>query len=668
MAAAAMPGKQSSLAAALVASTAVATLIIVSFNRRRARQLLARAKHAKRHRALEDGVLSLARRAAEFASSSDSWWLGWRRSGAPTLRIVPPEAVGISSARLTQITRWSDGWVAAGKLPGMLTMIARHGQVCYMHSSGYADVATKQPLTERTLMRMYSMTKPVVSVAAMILYERGLFQLDEPISKHLRCFARPVVMLDDGTTEPANREITFRDLLTHTSGLSYGDSDNRVDEMYEEAGCGWDMPNKMTLEEFVERLATLPLAFQPGFSWRYSYSTDVLGRLLEVLSGMPLDELLARELFEPLKMVDSGFCVPPDKLHRLAQVYEVANDEDAYEEEGATPSLKRFERFDSREQTMAPPSPLMEPQPASPPSLPELAGAAAALALVPMVVDEDQNAALPPLPPLKRSLSAPSLNECVSGGGRRGYRRGYRAWRLGAAKGAKDAEAKNGKHGEALDRAALEAALNSVKWHELPQGDEWREARLKNGGQNGNHEHEPSSREREVSASVEWFKPMDDTDAGYVKGRPKFLSGGAGVVSTAVDFSRFCQMLLNYGELDGVRILSRKTIEYMVLNHLPLDAAGRRVDIDTVATDSGFNETSFDGIGFGLGWSVMVDPVKASIISSVGEFGWGGWASTFFLVDKKEDMFVLSLAQLAPSDRYPIRRQLRCLVYQSLDE
>ena len=117
---------------------------------------------------------------------------------------------------------------------------------------------------------------------------------------------------------------------------------------------------------------------------------------------------------------------------------------------------------------------------------------------------------------------------------------------------------------------------------------------------------------------------------------------------------------------DGVRLLSRKTVEFMTSNHLPLDAAGRRVDIDTIATDSGFSETAFDGIGFGLGWSVMTDPVKAQIVGSAGEYGWGGWASTFFSVDPREELALLSLAQIVPSDRYPIRRQLRCLVYQTL--
>jgi len=151
--------------------------------------------------------------------------------------------------------------------------------------------------------------------------------------------------------------------------------------------------------------------------------------------------------------------------------------------------------------------------------------------------------------------------------------------------------------------------------------------------------------------------------------RPSFVSGGGGMLSTAHDYARFAQMLLNKGELDGQRILSRKTVEYMTRNHLPLEGNGspRRADIDMVATDTGFCETAFDGIGFGLGVSVIQDPIKASLLCSKGEYGWGGWASTFLAIDPEEQMFVMSLAQLGPSDRYPTRRQLRCLLYQALE-
>ena len=262
----------------------------------------------------------------------------------PPLPISTPEAVGVSSARLQQLSAWSDGWVEAGKIPGMLTMMMRKGKLIYLHSSGHANVDTGEPMNERTLLRFYSMTKPVVSVCAMVAYERGLFQLDEPISIHLPGFAKPRVVLPGGGTEPASREITFRDLLTHTAGLAYGDSEHAVDDAYRDAGCGWDAPYKLTLEEFVERIGALPLAYQPGASWRYSYATDVLGRLLEVVTGLPLDALLAQEVFGPLGMVDSGFHVADDKLGRFAALYEVDEEEADAAAAAASEDRRRFER------------------------------------------------------------------------------------------------------------------------------------------------------------------------------------------------------------------------------------------------------------------------------------------------------------------------------------
>jgi len=163
------------------------------------------------------------------------------------------------------------------------------------------------------------------------------------------------------------------------------------------------------------------------------------------------------------------------------------------------------------------------------------------------------------------------------------------------------------------------------------------------------------------------FHVLDDAEAGDFTVRRPFLEAGGGVVSTAHDYLRFAAMLLNRGELDGVRILSCKTVDFMNSNHLPLGEAGlHRVDIEAIAADSGFAETGFDGIGFGLGWSVIVDPIKARLLASKGEFGWGGWASTFFAVVPREQMIVLSLAQIAPSDRYPIRRQLRTMAMSTI--
>ena len=244
--------------------------------------------------------------------------------GTWPLPLAQPEAVGLSTQRLSEISRWSDGWVGSGKLPGLFTAIARRGKLVYAHSSGSADVASGSPLTQHTLVRLYSLTKPLVSVCAMVLYEKGLFQLDEPVSHHLPSFANARVLLASGEIVPAEREVTVHHLLTHTAGLTYGDSDTAVDEAYKAAGCGWDAPYHLSLSDFVDRIGRLPLAFHPGESWRYSYATDVLGRLLEVISGLPLDRLMDETLFSPLGMADSGFVVPPEKLPRFAAIYEAS--------------------------------------------------------------------------------------------------------------------------------------------------------------------------------------------------------------------------------------------------------------------------------------------------------------------------------------------------------
>ena len=162
--------------------------------------------------------------------------------GPVPLPLAAPEDVGLSTQRLRALSAWSDGWVESGKIPGMLTCIVRRGKLVYLHTSGKADVEADRPMAPNTIVRLYSLSKPLVSVCAMCLYERGLFQLDEPISHHLPSFANPTVMLPSGEAVPAKREITFADLLTHTAGLTYGDGDGPVDAAYKAAGCGWDAP------------------------------------------------------------------------------------------------------------------------------------------------------------------------------------------------------------------------------------------------------------------------------------------------------------------------------------------------------------------------------------------------------------------------------------------
>ena len=215
-----------------------------------------------------------------------------------------PREVGMSASRLQKITRWMHGWVDSGKLPGMTVAIARQGKLAYMQTCGCKDAEEGADISPSTIFRIYSMTKPIVSAAAMILYEEGKFQLDGPIAEHLPEFKEPRVFVSGGTdgdplvTEPATRGITFRDLLTHTSGLSYGDSDSVVDKLYrQELGqASWEdsIRMRLNLKEFVERIARAPLLFNPGTSWRYSYSTDVLGRLLGELTAQPLANCVPR--------------------------------------------------------------------------------------------------------------------------------------------------------------------------------------------------------------------------------------------------------------------------------------------------------------------------------------------------------------------------------------
>jgi len=269
--------------------------------------------------------------------------------GAPRSLPLPPahpSDVGLCPRRLGHISSWANGWVAAGKVPGMITAVARRGKLVYLHASGFANVEAAKPFELDTVLRAYSMTKCVTSVVAMILYERGLFQLDEPISHFLPSFANPRVLLEDGTLVDAEREITVKDLLTHTAGLGYGDGDGEIDELYAGARIGWNTPSDMSLAEFVDRLGRIPLGSHPGERWRYSYATDVLGRLLEVISGVPLDELFAREVFKPLGMVDSCFHIEKtdtNRLSRFAQVYE-ADENDTIAPSDLARQRRRYER------------------------------------------------------------------------------------------------------------------------------------------------------------------------------------------------------------------------------------------------------------------------------------------------------------------------------------
>ena len=411
-----------------------------------------------------------------------------------------PTQLGLDPARLQRIDRFiAERYLDSGRFPGFGLLISRRGEVAHLSFQGEARPGV--PMVEDTIVRIYSMSKPITSMALLSLYEEGLFKLDAPVSSFIPSWA-DLRVFGDGT--PANyttrypeREMTVHDLLTHTSGLTYGFMGRHpVDALYRRAGL--DGGGGQKLESFVEALAELPLLFSPGSEWSYSVATDVLGRLVEVIAGQPFDQFLAERFFGPLGMVDTGFWVDDERADRFAANY-------------AVPDLSPF-----------------------------------------------------PLP---------------------------------------------------------EGAAGESKAMIDPSGPE-----------------------------SPYRRP------------PAFLSGGGGLVSTIGDYHRFTQMLLRGGELDGARVLGRRTIEYAASNHLPGGA-----DLATMGQPV-FSETRYDGIGFGLGFSVVIDPAAAQVISSPGEYAWGGAASTLFWIDPAEELTVIGLTQLMPSSAYPIRQELKALVYGALTD
>jgi CubicO group peptidase (beta-lactamase class C family) len=397
--------------------------------------------------------------------------------------------VGFDAGRLARIDRHFTRYVDDGRLPGWLLLVSRRGRIAHLGTYGLRDVEAGLPVELDTRFRIYSMTKPVVSVAAMMLYEEGAFELRDPVSRFIPALADVRVFRGGSAlnmvTEPAVEPVNLWHLLTHTAGLTYGfHYAHPVDARYRAGGFEWGTPAGVDLAGCCERWAGLPLLFQPGTEWNYSVATDVLGRVIEVVSGQPLDRFLAERVLGPLGMTDTSFWVDETAAGKLAALYV------------PDPRTRRAVRND------------------------ELGG---------------------------RFLQPPAC-----------------------------------------------------------------------------------------------------------------LSGGGGLVSTAADYHRFTQLLLGRGELDGVRLLSTRTIRYMTRNHLPggadLEAFGRPL----------FAETTFAGVGFGLGFSVVHDPVANKVLSSAGEFAWGGAASTAFWVDPAEEITALFLTQLLPSSTHPLRSQLRQLTYQAL--
>jgi CubicO group peptidase (beta-lactamase class C family) len=400
-----------------------------------------------------------------------------------------PASLGMDADRLARIDAHFESYVDDGRLAGWQLAVARRGEIAHIGSCGQADIEAGRGVELDTIWRIYSMTKPITSVAAMMLYEQGVFELTDPISKWLPEFANPRVYVSGPATKPstipATEPIRVWHLLTHTAGLTY--DFHRVDvtdEIYRNAGFDMGTPKGLDLAGCVAAWAALPLAFQPGSEWLYSVATDVLGRLVEIWSGQPLDAYLAEHIIGPLDMRDTGFTVPEADRDRLAALYAMGP--------GFTEKV-RYDQF-----------------------------------------------------------------------------------------------------GKAATRV------------------------------------------------------------------PAWLSGGGGLVSTTRDYLRFTQLLLNGGSLDGVRLLSPRTVKYMASNHLPggadLTSFGRPL----------FSETRYDGVGFGLGFAVTQDPVAYKTLTNPGESYWGGMASTAFWFDPAEELAVVFMTQLLPSSTYPIRPQLRQLVYQAL--
>ena len=414
---------------------------------------------------------------------------------------MKPETVGMSSARLTQLDHvMKRRYVDGGYLPGMLTQVYRKGHLVHTGICGHMDLERGKPMREDAIFRIYSMSKPITAVALMMLVEEGLIGLDDVVHSHIPEWKNLGVyssgmpsLLPDAPpsflTTPVQRAMKVVDLTTHTSGLTYGFMmRSAVDAAYRKAKVV-DRETPGGLQGMVGQLAQIPLDFSPGTAWNYSVSIDVLGYLVEKLSGMSFGEFLRTRLFDPLGMKDTAFYVPPNDIERFTSCYQ-----------------------------------------------PETQGSG------------------------------------------------------------------------------------------LRLQDDGRE-------------------------SI-YAKP------------PMLESGGGGLVSTAHDYLRFCRMMLNGGTLDGVQILSPKTVALFSLNYLP-DAR----EIADMALPGMFSESGYAGVGFSLGCGVNVNVAKTRLPGSLGEYFWGGAAATAFWIDPKEELTVVFMTQVIGTDaRLTLRRDLRTLVYSAMTE
>ena len=393
---------------------------------------------------------------------------------------LTPEAVGFSSARLSKVSEFVDREILAGRLAGAVTMIARHGEIVHFESAGRYGLDDDRPLDADALFRIFSMTKPITTVAAMILYEEGAFHLGEPVTKYLPAL-EGMSLLVDGQLVAPNNTMTIEQLMTHTAGLTNGwHVEHPVERAYRDAA----LQNSPDLDAFIKTLGTLPLRFEPGTRYHYSVATDVLGALVERLSGQTLEQFFHERIFEPLGMRDTYFNVPAEKAHRLAR-------------------------------------------------------------------DHLWNAERQQIMPMPVGLLPPTSGVTL-------------------------------------------------------------------------------------------------------------FSGGGGLISTAKDYWRFCEMLRRGGHLEGVRILGPKTVQAMTMARLTPEVR------DNGATEYPASHL-YPGQSYGLGFGVITDPAQSQVISSQGEYSWGGIANTKFWIDPEEDLVVILMTQVigAPySDR--LRFDLKVATYQSL--
>ena len=391
---------------------------------------------------------------------------------------VSPEEVGMSSERLERLSQTFQGYIDEEKLPGATILVARKGKIAYLKSFGKNDIEGDVPMTDSSIFRIASQTKAIVSVGVMMLQEEGKLLITDPVGKYMPAFMKTKVAVakEDGSYDivDADRPITIRDLLTHTSGVSYGYG--IASDLWEEANIqGWYFADRdEPIQATVNRMAELPFEAQPRKEFVYGYNTDILGALIEVVSGETLDVYLKKNILEPLGMKDTHFYLPLDKKERLATVYSATEN-----------GLER----------------------------------------------------------------APSPGGMVGQGA-------------------------------------------------------------------------------------------------YVDGPRKSFSGGAGLLSTAMDYTKFLQMMLNKGEFNGKRIISPKTVELMTTNHLPFP----------------FGE----GTGFGLGFSTVEDLGLRGELGSKGEFAWGGAYHSTYWVDPEEEMTVVYFTQLIPANELDDHGKLRALIYQAI--